>query len=264
MRIIEIPKEKAAYVYTRVSKKKQAEEGHSLETQRKVIGDYAERKGYTIMRVFEDAGKSGKTIVGREAFKEMFKAIEENRERIGAVIITQFSRLARNAEDNIHYLNELEKNGVKLFCVGMDMDFATPWGRYMAVQMGGQAQLEREIISMNTKINLQRLSKEGKLRSRAPFGWRFVNKRMDYMEVEEQQEVIRKIIGYYKEGIPQVHIANILNANGDNKVIGLNKNDTKKEYRFHPGTIRTILMDQGIIERKDRKKVEERIKTHKQ
>ncbi len=261
LKIEEIPKEKAFFAYIRVSKKKQAEEGHSLETQRKVISDYAIRKGYTILKVYEDAGKSGKSIVGRDAFNEMMKIIPTI--KVGGIIVTQFSRFARNAEDNIHYLNYLDWNGVKLVCVGVDMDFTTPWGKYFAVQLGGQAQLEREIISMNTKINLKRLADEGKLRSRAPFGWKFVNKKMDYEEVPEQQKIIKKIIEMNEQKVPQIHIANFLNANGDNEVLKLNKNEKNKEYKFHPATIRRILMDNGKIESKDRKAIDKRIKTHK-
>ena len=41
---------------------------------------------------------------------------------------------------------------------------------------------------------MQRLVREGKLRGRAPFGYKFVGKNLDFESVLEQQEVINIII----------------------------------------------------------------------
>ncbi len=45
--------------YIRVSSKMQVEAGHSLAAQRALIAEYAQRQGWTLVEIFEDAAQSG-------------------------------------------------------------------------------------------------------------------------------------------------------------------------------------------------------------
>ena len=49
------------YIYTRVSTKMQVD-GYSLEAQENRCRAMAEAKGYEVIRVYQDEGKSGKSI----------------------------------------------------------------------------------------------------------------------------------------------------------------------------------------------------------
>lgn len=51
-----------AVIYCRVSSIKQVEEGHGLDSQETRCRDYAARKGYEIVEVFNDRGVSGGMI----------------------------------------------------------------------------------------------------------------------------------------------------------------------------------------------------------
>ena len=51
------------YGYTRVSTERQADEGESLDVQRRQIGGYAMMKGLEIGRVFVERGVSGSTYL---------------------------------------------------------------------------------------------------------------------------------------------------------------------------------------------------------
>ena len=65
---------KKCYIYTRVSTAAQTE-GHSLEAQQERLRQYAEYKNLEIAGEYCDAGKSGKSILGRPAFMEMMDDI---------------------------------------------------------------------------------------------------------------------------------------------------------------------------------------------
>ena len=52
--------------YIRVSTSEQADSGAGLEAQRAAITSEAERRGWELLHVFEDAGASGKSMNGRQ------------------------------------------------------------------------------------------------------------------------------------------------------------------------------------------------------
>ena len=58
------------YIYTRVSTEMQVD-GFSLEAQEERCRAMAQAKGYTVVRVYCDAGKSGATLEGRDEFNQM-------------------------------------------------------------------------------------------------------------------------------------------------------------------------------------------------
>lgn len=50
-----------AIAYTRVSSRKQVEQGSSLKNQRELITEFVKSKGWAIERIFEEGGESAKT-----------------------------------------------------------------------------------------------------------------------------------------------------------------------------------------------------------
>src|SRR5579862_2119973 len=57
-----------AIAYTRVSRAEQAKHGVSLEAQRRQITQECARRGWELLAVFEDAGRSGKAALEDEGF----------------------------------------------------------------------------------------------------------------------------------------------------------------------------------------------------
>jgi hypothetical protein len=94
-------------------------------------------------------------------------------------------------------------------------------------------------ISANVSANMLRASREGKLRNRQPFGYKFVGKDKDFEEIPEQMIVLNKILIWHDRGINNSKIAKYLNDSGDNIVLSLNKKD--KIQLFYPETVRNIL-----------------------
>lgn len=51
-----------AVIYARVSSEEQAKHGFSIENQKKVCIEFAEKNGYFVDKVFVDEGKSAKNL----------------------------------------------------------------------------------------------------------------------------------------------------------------------------------------------------------
>ena len=67
---------KSCVIYVRVSTEMQVD-GYSLDGQKNILNHYAEREGLIIKGIYEDAGKSGKSIEGRPAFTKMIDTLDE-------------------------------------------------------------------------------------------------------------------------------------------------------------------------------------------
>ena len=70
-------KGKQALIYTRVSSKEQADKNLSLDFQRKVIDEYAQKNDFTILNYFGGTYESAKTD-GRKEFLRMLDFIKKN------------------------------------------------------------------------------------------------------------------------------------------------------------------------------------------
>lgn len=94
---------KKCVLYPRVSTEMQVD-GFSLDGQINSLKRFADREEMLIVDIYEDAGKSGKSIEGRPAFKKMLSDIE-NGLQIDYILVYKLSRFGRNAAD---ILNSLE------------------------------------------------------------------------------------------------------------------------------------------------------------
>ena len=70
---------KKCVLYPRVSTEMQVD-GFSLDGQKNNLKRFADREEMEIVDIYEDAGKSGKSIEGRPAFKQMLFDIENGLE----------------------------------------------------------------------------------------------------------------------------------------------------------------------------------------
>ena len=250
-----------ARAYCRVSTLVQAEDGQSLETQKTRIQGYCTYRNLNLIEYYIDAGISAKDTKHRP---ELLRLIAET--KTGEfVIITDISRLSRNTKDALIILEDFKEKKISLVSLDIGLDFSTSTGTMVFTMLASISKMERENISKHVKANLERLSKEGKLRSRPRFGYRFVGKEKDYEPVQEQQAVIEKIKLLFAEDPCFSRIVDRLNRDGDNKTIALNKK-LQRTYEFNRNLVETILVDNGVLapreKIKDRKPTSEQSKTH--
>ncbi len=242
--------------YVRVSTEKQVKEGISIESQNADIKRYCDYHKYKVKKVYEDRGVSAGSIIGRLALEKLIGDIEKGE----SMIIYDLSRLARNTLDSLQILEKLKAKGASLICLNPDIDFGTPIGEAVYSILMAVSKLERDNIARNVKAKLQHLSKQGKLRSRAPFGFKYVDKDHPMEPDEEQQKVIEKVIKLYDQKITICEIARILNYDKDNKCLSNNKRN-KKPQIFYDATVKRILQLAGVLDaNKTNKTVEQRIR----
>lgn len=250
---------KFAKGYIRVSTTMQKEDGMSLETQKERIKNYCSYKQLELQEIYADEGVSGKSIANRPGIIRMIEEINKG----DYIIFTDLSRLGRHTLQALYIIELIEQKGAFLVILNLDIDASTPSGKLVITNLCAVYQMERQKISEDVKINLQRLSKEGRLRSRPPFGYKFVSKDSDFEEIPEQQNVIKFILELHKSGKSLSAIAAILNETEMSSVLNLNKATPKEKPRFHAQTIKNILADQGVIPDPKRKSVNKRIKSHR-
>lgn len=88
---------KKCVLYPRVSTEMQVD-GFSLDGQKSSLTRFTDREEMEVVNIYEDAGKSGKSIEGRPAFKQMLSDIEN-------VLVYKLSRFGRNIADILNSWN---------------------------------------------------------------------------------------------------------------------------------------------------------------
>ena len=68
---------------------------YSTENQLDTIRRYAEQRGYTIVRIFEDSGRSGLRMDGREGLKSLMQEVQSGTAGFQAILVYDVSRWGR-------------------------------------------------------------------------------------------------------------------------------------------------------------------------
>lgn len=101
--------------YYRVSSKEQADNNHSLETQKNSIQEFCDREGYNIVEWKGGTYESAKGDYSRKEFSEMIKSIKNKRNKPFGIVVFMINRFSRSGGTSITIVNELvTKNRVHL------------------------------------------------------------------------------------------------------------------------------------------------------
>ena len=186
---------KRAYIYTRVSTGMQVE-GYSLAAQEERIRQYANAFNIEIVQTYQDAGRSGKSILGREQFLEMLNNIESERDNIDCVLVFKLSRFGRNSADTLKSLEIMENHNVHLICVDDGLDSSKDAGKLVITILSAVAEMERENILAQTMAGRKQKAREGKWNGGfAPIGYSISQGVLQINE--EEAELIKMIFDLY-------------------------------------------------------------------
>ena len=153
---------KRVAIYLRVSTSEQ-----NTRNQRRDLKVAAERHGWSVVDVYEDAGLSGaKGRDGRPGLDALLKAV--TRREFDMVAAWSVDRLGRSLRDLLDVLGELHANAVGLYLHQQGLDTTTPSGRAMFQMMGVFAEFERAIIRERVMAGLARAREEGVTLGRRP------------------------------------------------------------------------------------------------
>ena len=218
------------YIYTRVSTKMQVD-GYSLEAQENRCRAMAEAKGYEVIRVYQDEGKSGKSIEGRDNFNRMLADIENHKDGVSLVFVFKLSRFGRNTRDVLNSFQILKDNGCELVCVEDSIDTTNAMGEVILKILAAIAEMERHNIAVQTMAGRIQKAEDGKWNGGfAPYGYKLVDGKLEI--AEDEAEVIRIIFDrYVHTTMGYAGVANYLLEKGISKKVRQNgKLDTFSHY----------------------------------
>jgi len=138
--------------YIRVSTSKQ-----DTDNRRRELEVVAERSGWKVVKVYEDAGISGaKGRDQRPGLDAMMKGV--NSKEFDMVASWSVDRLGRSLTDLLSILQTLHEKGVGLF---LRLDTSTTAGKAMFQMLGVFAEFERGIIRERVNAGLARARAKG-------------------------------------------------------------------------------------------------------
>lgn len=208
--------EKKCVLYPRVSTEMQVD-GFSLDGQKSSLRRFADREEMEIVNIYEDAGKSGKSIEGRPAFKQMLLDIENGLE-IDYILVYKLSRFGRNAADILNSLEHIQAFGVNLICIEEGIDSSQTSGKLLISVLSAVSEIERENIIEQTMNGRKEKARQGGWNGGfAPYGYFLKDKQLFIQE--DEAEAVRIIFDKYLNGNMGFHkISNYLNLQGIQKV----------------------------------------------
>lgn len=224
---------KYAIGYARVSTEKQASAGISLEAQEARIHAWCEANGYKLVRVYVDAGLSGKRMDTR---KELLAALAALKKGM-ALVSYSLSRLARSTKDALAIAEAIQKKKADLVSLSEQIDTTTAAGKMMFQMLAVLAEFERNLVGERTSTALQHKKRNGqKYCNQTPYGFNAVEGRL--VEVEQESAIVAEIQAARADGATLQSIADSLNSRGI---------PTKTGKCWQPATIHLLLKRSALV-----------------
>lgn len=110
-------KDVPAVAYVRMSTDHQK---YSTENQLDVIRNYAAARGLTILRVFEDSGRSGLRLDGREALQKLMSEVRSDQADFKVILVYDVSRWGRfqDADEGAYHEHVCSRAGIRVHYCG--------------------------------------------------------------------------------------------------------------------------------------------------
>lgn len=154
---------KRAAIYVRVSTDKQ-----SVENQVNELTTVANRRGWQIAQVYNDAGIGG--AKGRDQRPGLNSLLNDaSKGRFDVVMVWAIDRLGRSLVDLLTTIKHLDACKTDLFIEQQNLDTTTPMGKLLFQVTGAFAEFERHMIKQRVAIGIKRAREEG-TKSGRPFG----------------------------------------------------------------------------------------------
>ncbi len=165
-----------AAIYIRVSTEDQAKYGISLQAQEEALINYSKALGYEIFKIYKDEGKSGKDLTHRPQMQEMLKDGELR--KFQAIMIYKLDRFSRSIKDLILTIEQLRDWGIDFISLQDKIETASASGKLMFHIISAFAEFERNVTSERTKFTMNKKFNDGNLVTRAPLGYKIINKEL--------------------------------------------------------------------------------------
>jgi DNA invertase Pin-like site-specific DNA recombinase len=151
-----------AAIYARVST---ANNGQDPRVQTRDLGEFCERRGWTLVPEYVDVGISG-TKEKRPALDRLMA--DAHRRKFDVVVVWRFDRFARSVSHLLRALETFQALGIEFVSLSEQMDTSTPTGKMVFTVLGAVAELERSLIVERVKAGLRNARAKGKRLGRPP------------------------------------------------------------------------------------------------
>ena len=224
---------KQAIGYIRVSTEKQANEGVSLEAQEARINAWCTANGYELVRVYVDAGISGKRMDTRKELLAALAALKKGT----ALVSYSLSRLARSTKDALAIGEMVAKKKADMVSLSEQIDTTTAAGKMMFQMLAVLAEFERNLVAERTTNALQHKKATGqKYCNQTPYGFEAIEGKL--VQVEQEAQVVAEIQASRAGGDTLQAIANSLNGRGI---------PTKTGKQWAPATIHLLMKRSALV-----------------
>ena len=157
-----------AVAYLRVSTTEQANEGYSIQAQRRAAEGYCQAQGWELAEIYADEGRSGSSIEGRDELKRLLA--DAGSGQFERVIFWKLDRLGRSLRDLLSICDDLEAAGVGIVSIQESIDTGTAAGRMMRSVLGALGEFERDTIVSRIKAGIEEKARGGELVGPLPIG----------------------------------------------------------------------------------------------
>jgi putative DNA-invertase from lambdoid prophage Rac len=200
--------------YCRVSTARQANEGESLDVQRRQTEGYAHMHGLVLDQIVIEEGVSGSIPVAeRPAAGPLFAKLSKG----DVVIAPKLDRLFRSALDALQVVAELKARGVALHLLDLGGDISgNGLSKLFLTIAAAFAEAERDRIRERIgQVKADQKARGRYLGGKVPFGFRR-GETGELVLYEAEQEAIREMAALRAHGKPLRAIAQAMRTKGYN------------------------------------------------
>jgi site-specific DNA recombinase len=198
--------------YVRVSTAHQADEGLSLEEQKRRVAAYIEGNGWEHVGTLTERGVSGAVpFADRPEFSRLLTMLPQGIDR---VVIPKLDRLGRSTVDLLAAIERVADEGAAVVSLVEGIDTATPVGRLTRTLLAAIAEFERDRMAERvSEVTEARARQGGWHGGPRPFGYDYAPAG-GLVENPAEATTVRRIFAEYVAGTSQRQIARDLNADG--------------------------------------------------
>lgn len=97
---------------------------YSTENQLDTIRRYADQRGFEIVRIFEDSGRSGLRIDGRDGLQNLMRDVQSGAADFQAILVYDVSRWGRfqDADEGAYHEHLCSRAGIRVHYCGEQFD----------------------------------------------------------------------------------------------------------------------------------------------
>lgn len=190
---------KKVALYVRVSTEGQAEDGYSIDAQKKLLEAWCVSREIESFEFYIDPGYSGSNI-DRPGLKAMLEDARNG--LLSHVAVYKLDRLSRSQKDTLYIIEDvLNKYNVGFVSLSENMDTSTPIGRAMLGILSAFAQLERETIKIRTRMGMKERVKSGLWMGggKIPYGYDYDDER-GVLVPNSDADTVKEIYRLFLEG----------------------------------------------------------------